>query len=256
VSSDSSVTLELAPHPPLTRYYASAGEKRAFVRGIFDQTAGDYDRIERAMALGTGSWYRRQALRRAGLRVGMRVADIAVGTGLMAREAARITGDPRLVLGIDPSGGMLAEAVRQLAIRVAQATGERLPLASDRFDFLSMGYALRHLASLTAAFEEFHRVLKPGGRICLLEITRPSGRVGTSLLRWYMRGMSRLAASLAARSRQSPLLWEYYWDTIDACVPPDKVVHALEQAGFVNVRRNVELGVFSEYTGEKIAGSC
>ena len=175
-----------------------------------------------------------------------------VGTGLVAREAARISGDPRLVLGIDPSAGMLAQVVDRLSIRVAQGTGERLPTASDSFDFLSLGYALRHLSNLSSAFTEFHRVLKPGGRICLLEITRPRGRIGMSLLRWYMRGMSRLVTGLTGRSRRSPLLWQYYWDTIDACVPPDTVIHALEHAGFVNVRRHVEMGIFSEYTGSKL----
>src|SRR6478735_6008277 len=73
----------IPPHPMLPRYYRSAREKHRFVRGIFDEAAGDYDRVERAMALGTGSWYRRQALLRAGLKKGMRVLDVAIGTGLV-----------------------------------------------------------------------------------------------------------------------------------------------------------------------------
>src|SRR5688572_11391454 len=75
----------VAPHPTLPRYYASDG-KRSFVRRIFNHTAGDYDRVEKMMALGSGSWYRRQALMRAGLVSGMRVLDVAIGTGLVARE--------------------------------------------------------------------------------------------------------------------------------------------------------------------------
>src|SRR4051812_11244286 len=78
--------LMLAPHPTLPEYYESEATKRAFVRGIFDETAGDYDRVERVMALGTGPWYRRQALKRAGLVGGMKVLDVATGTGLVARE--------------------------------------------------------------------------------------------------------------------------------------------------------------------------
>src|SRR5437763_1885491 len=105
----------VAPHPTLPRYYeASERAKRSFVRRIFNQTAGDYDRVERLMALGSGSWYRRRALRRAGLAQGMRVLDVAIGTGLVAREEVDITGDPRLVLGLDPSVGMIAQAQRTL----------------------------------------------------------------------------------------------------------------------------------------------
>src|SRR5881296_97650 len=90
----------VAPHPALPRYYDDGvSGKRSFVRRIFNQTAGDYDRVERFMALGSGSWYRRQALRRAGLTKAMRVLDVAIGTGLVAREEIDITGDPRLVVG-------------------------------------------------------------------------------------------------------------------------------------------------------------
>src|ERR1043165_7722134 len=94
----------IAPHPAMPRYYDAAdSSKRSFVRRIFNQTAGDYDRVERLMALGSGSWYRRQALRRAGLAQGMRVLDVAIGTGLVAREEVEITGDPKLVFGLDLS---------------------------------------------------------------------------------------------------------------------------------------------------------
>src|SRR5438046_424284 len=80
------------PHPALPRYYGPSERKSSFVRRIFDGAAPDYDRIERWMALGSGSWYRRQALTRAGLAAGMRVLDVAVGTGLVAREEIDITG--------------------------------------------------------------------------------------------------------------------------------------------------------------------
>src|SRR5438094_6257821 len=109
----------IAPHPALPRYYAddAAGAgKRSFLRRIFDQTAGDYDRVERLMALGSGSWYRRQALRRAGLTRGMRVLDVATGTGLVAREEIHLAGDAKLIVGLDPSIGMIAQGRRTLPV--------------------------------------------------------------------------------------------------------------------------------------------
>jgi len=79
-----------APHPPLTAYYGAESERRDWVRSVFDRAAPDYDRVEKLIGLGSGSWYRRQALLRAGLASGMRVVDVGTGTGLVAREAARI----------------------------------------------------------------------------------------------------------------------------------------------------------------------
>jgi len=97
------------------------------------------------------------------------------------------------------------------------------------------------------ALAEFRRVLKPGGIVCILEITRPESRIGTVLLKGYLRGVVPALAWLLARSADSPRLMRYYWDTIEACVPPRAVAATLADAGFVEVTRHVELGVFSEY---------
>ena len=241
----------LAPHPDLPRYYDVRSGKTPFVRKIFDHTAGDYDRVERMMALGSGSWYRRQALRRAGLERGMRVLDVAIGTGLVAREEVDITGDARLVLGVDPSAGMIAQARKALPVQVTLGVAEQLPVAPGAFDFLSMGYALRHLSDLTPAFREFHRVLKPGGRICILEITRPRTRIRVALMKAYMRFVVPALTRLTTRRVDTQLLWQYYWDTIEYCVPSERIIAALSAAGFENVRHHLELGMFSEYTAGK-----
>ncbi|HXE55403.1 MAG TPA: class I SAM-dependent methyltransferase, partial [Tepidisphaeraceae bacterium] len=240
----------LAPHAELPRYYTRR-QKSSFVRRIFDRTACDYDRIERLMALGTGGRYRREALLRAGLRAGMRVLDVAAGTGAVAREAIAIVQDPSRVTGIDPSSGMLAELKRELPIHVVQGTGERLPLADKQFDFLSIGYALRHLSDLPKALGEFRRVLKPGGVLCILEITAPDRPLPRLMAQAYFKAIVPCLTRLVARHPDTQLLWRYYWDTIDACIPPGRVLQAITDAGFAHAKRHVELGLFSEYTATR-----
>jgi demethylmenaquinone methyltransferase/2-methoxy-6-polyprenyl-1,4-benzoquinol methylase len=217
------------------------------VRNLFDRTAGDYERMERLMALGSGSWYRRRALQRGGLRPGMSVVDVGVGTGLVAREAAAIVGNGELVLGVDPSTGMLQNAHVPAGVRLLSGSAESIPAPDAATDFLSMGYALRHIGDLAAAFREFRRVLKPGGRVCLLEITSPRAVLPRVLLKAYMRGVVPILARFVARQRDVPELMRYYWDTIEACVPPESILNALAAAGFMDVVRYVEHGVFSEY---------
>src|SRR6187402_197494 len=98
-----------APIPHLPRYFGNERQRRRYLDGLFDAGARDYDFVERLLGLGSGPWFRRSALRRAGLREGMAVLDIATGTGLVAREALAIAGAGNVV-GLDPSEGMLGEA--------------------------------------------------------------------------------------------------------------------------------------------------
>ena len=240
----------LPPHPTLERYYGRDDERPRFVRRLFDSAARDYDRIEGPMALGWGRRYRSEALRRAGLSPGMKVLDVAIGTGLVAREAAQLAGDGKVV-GLDPSFGMLLEACRQLGVAGVLGLGEQLPIRDCGFDFLSMGYALRHLGDLTAAFREFFRVLRPGGTVCVLELTRPTNRFGAGLIRFYLRRVVPAFTRLRTRNVDAELLMRYFWDTIENCVSPASILQALDTAGFIDVQRVLSIGLFSEYTGRK-----
>jgi len=236
-----------SPIPLLTAYYSNAEEKNRFLSRLFDHAASDYDRMERVLGLGSGSWYRGQALRRAGLLPQKSVIDVAVGTGLVAREAVHIVGDPTLVVGIDPSPGMLHSAKVPPGVRLVQGRAEAMPFPNGSFDFLSMGYALRHITDLSAAFREFHRVLQPGGRICLLEITLPQGRLAKALLKTYIHSVVPSVGRLLTGSGDTAKLWRYYWDTIETCVAAESVLATLQACGFESVRRDVKQGIFSEY---------
>lgn len=247
----------LPPHPPITGAYKAPEGKRAFLDALFDDTAQDYDRVEHWLSFGSGRRYRRQALQRAGLQRGMRVADVAVGTGLVAGEALAVIGPSGKIVGIDPSLQMRRRAAEHLGIETVAGTAESVPFPAASFDFLSMGYALRHVEDLNGAFREFHRVLAPGGpfgggRLCVLELTRPQTRVGRAGLRLYLATLSRLLGAFGGLAPRTPELWAYYWETIDKCQPPERVLEAVASAGFSDVRRNVVIGLFSEYTAVRV----
>jgi demethylmenaquinone methyltransferase / 2-methoxy-6-polyprenyl-1,4-benzoquinol methylase len=253
-SAEAAVEPVRAPHRPLTDYYASEAERPDFVRNIFDTTAADYDRIEKLLAFGTGPWYRHQALLRAGLQPGMTVLDVGIGTGLVAREAALIVGDAKLVTGVDPSVGMMKSGDLPAGITLVEGRAEAIPLPDASCDFLSMGYALRHISDFSAACREFQRVLKPGGRLCLLEITRPEGRFARLALKAYMKGLVPLLAAVVGRRRETARLWRYYWDTIESCAPPASILATLESAGFSGARRHIDnrvLSILAEYQATK-----
>ena len=247
------VATPTAPHPVLKKYYTGEHDRQPFVTALFDGAARYYDRVCQVGSLGSGRFYRRWVLARSGLAGGMKLLDVATGTGQVARAALPVLPEPGAVIGLDPSGGMLREARKSLSVPLVQGRVEELPFGDDRFDFLTMGYALRHVADLGVAFGECRRVLKPGGRLLLLEISRPSSAVGSWLIRIYFQRVLPLVMRLSTGSVQPELLMKYYWDTIAECVPPDTILEVLRRSGFVAVERRVRGGLLSEYVGLKPA---
>ena len=242
---------EVAPHPVLSEYYTNADQRRQKVDEMFDSSAVHYDRITNMMSFGSGPWYRKQALIRTGVRKGHNILDVGAGTGVVSLISQELVGPEGSVIALDPSHGMLSVAAENGVQKMVQGLGETLPLPDNTFDFVTMGYALRHVADLNALFAEFHRVLKPGGKILLLEITRPSSKLGSFLLKVYMKGIIPLMTRIFCNSKKAQELMKYYWDTTDKCVRPEKILQALIDQNTINTNRHIVLGVFSEYTAEK-----
>jgi len=212
---------------------------------IFDSTAVHYDWINNVMSFGTGVSYRRDALRRAGISKGMRVLDVCTGSGQVSRAAVDLVEDEGWVCGLDASMNMLRASRPFVSTPLVQALAEMLPVADQSFDAITMGYALRHVADLRATFREYHRVLRPGGRILILEFTRPRSRIMYSLSRFYLRKIVPAVARL--KGRDAKLLMEYFWDTIENCVPPETILAALADSGFCSPSRTGQIELFSEY---------
>jgi demethylmenaquinone methyltransferase/2-methoxy-6-polyprenyl-1,4-benzoquinol methylase len=235
----------------LEKYYRGEGDRQPFITALFDGAARHYDRVCDLGSLGSSRLYRRWVLRQCGLRPGMRLLDVATGTGLVARAAVSIVKDGHAVIGLDPSAGMLAEARRGLDVPLVQGQAEALPFGGDRFDLLTMAYALRHVADLELTFGEFLRVLKPGGRLLLLEISRPRSAVVRWALRVHLRNVLPLLVRASRRGAKVGVLTQYYWDTIAECVPPETILDVLRGSGFVDVRRRLRGGLLSEYQAMK-----
>jgi demethylmenaquinone methyltransferase / 2-methoxy-6-polyprenyl-1,4-benzoquinol methylase len=244
-------TAALKADQRLQPYFTGEEQRRAVTRAMFDQAASGYDQAERITALGSGAWYRRDVLRRNGLQAGMTLLDVAAGTGLVAAEGQRLIGPSGRLLALDPSPGMLAELRKKLDVETIEAYAESIPLPDNHVDFLSMGYALRHVGDLDQAFDEYLRVLRSGGRVCIMEISRPESRLGQLALRAYIRGVVPFVARLTCNQADVKLLWEYYGETIELAVEPERILDAMRRSGFVDVECSVTFGIFREYLGRK-----
>jgi demethylmenaquinone methyltransferase/2-methoxy-6-polyprenyl-1,4-benzoquinol methylase len=107
------------------------------------------------------------------------------------------------------------------------------------------------VSDVAGAFREFFRVLRPGGRVVVLEISQPTSPVGRRVTKWYLGRLLPRMTRLATRSDDAELMMRYYWETIASCVPPATILNAMRDAGFDEVHRTVYFGICSEYYGTK-----
>ncbi len=242
---------KIPPHSPLLEYYDTDAERRRYVDDLFNKTARHYNTIEKIFGNG-GIWYRRFSLWRAGLAPGMRVLDVAIGTAAVAQGAARLVEPNGKVFGVDPSKGMLGEARKVFRGPLTRGVAEALPFRTGQFDFVTMGIALRHVPDLVAAFSEYLRVLKPGGKVWILEGHVPESKLGHSLTRFAWKTVIPGLTLLFTRDRDAKVLMDYYWDTVEKCVPPETILASMRIAGFADAKFKVVVpGAFCEYTGTK-----
>lgn len=183
-----------------------------------------------------GLRYRRFSLRRAGVAPGVKVLDVAMGTAAVARNLAILVGPEGRVFGVDPSVGMIREAQKVFHGPVTRGVAGQLPFASNQFDFVTMGIALRHVADLARTFNEYFRVLKPGGRLWILEGHVPATGIGHQLTKLMWAKVIPGMTLLFSGSQEAKLLMDYYWDTIDQAATKETLVATMKQVGFEEPR--------------------
>jgi demethylmenaquinone methyltransferase/2-methoxy-6-polyprenyl-1,4-benzoquinol methylase len=203
-------------------------EKGRRVRDMFDAIAGRYDLVNRVMTFGMDVGWRRRAVRQLRLPGGAVVADLACGTGDLCRELSR---DGYRAVGFDFSLGMLAKATTDVPL--VQADVLRLPLADRSVDGATCGFALRNVVDLEAFFAEIARVVRPGGRISLLEASQPDGPLMRAGHAVYFRRMVPMIGGLLS-DREA---YAYLPKSMAYLPPVAEMVTAVRDAGFPDAER-------------------
>jgi demethylmenaquinone methyltransferase/2-methoxy-6-polyprenyl-1,4-benzoquinol methylase len=204
-------------------------EKARAVRTLFDTISGRYDLVNRVMTLGMDVGWRRRAVRELGLPAASLVADLACGTGDLCREAAGAGFRP---VGFDFSRGMLVAA--RTPAPLVQADILRLPLRDGSIDGATCGFALRNVVDLGDFFAELARVVRPGGRIALLDASTPDNpvlRAGHGL--YFNHVVPFIGGVLSNRSA-----YTYLPKSMAYLPPPGGMLSMLRLAGFPDVRRH------------------
>jgi demethylmenaquinone methyltransferase/2-methoxy-6-polyprenyl-1,4-benzoquinol methylase len=203
-------------------------EKARTVRSMFDTIAARYDLVNRVMTFGMDVGWRRRTVAALRLPGGALVADLACGTGDLCGELTR---EGYRAAGFDFSHGMLANATTSAPL--VQADVLQLPLPSARLDGATCGFALRNVVDLSAFLAEVARVVRPGGRVALLETAEPNGRLLRAGHRVYFGGVVPLVGGTLSDRRA----YSYLPRSMAYLPPPDELLAMLRAAGFADVTR-------------------
>jgi len=221
-----------------------SGEFAVQVRTMFDRIAGVYDLMNSAMTAGMHHRWRARAADRAELSPGDTALDTCCGTGDLAFELARRVGPQGTVVGCDFSEPMLELARRKAAdrdapqVRFEWADALDLPYEDGSFDAATVGFGVRNLADLGRGLAELNRVLKPGGRLVILEITQPTH---PPLSTFYSLWFDRIVPMLG-RLAGDPEAYAYLPESVKRFPPPGQLAAMMDAAGLKRVRYLVLAG--------------
>jgi demethylmenaquinone methyltransferase/2-methoxy-6-polyprenyl-1,4-benzoquinol methylase len=209
------------------------------IAGMFDAIARRYDLLNHVLSGGIDRRWRKRAIRSLALTGTERVLDLCTGTGDLAVAAARARPSAARVVGIDFAGAMLQvgrEKLRKadLDARIMLVRGDatRLPLDEGVMDAITIGFGIRNVEDMEGACREMRRVLKPGGRLAILEFAVPTVPGVSALYLWYLHHVLPRIGRAISRHQAA---YGYLTASIDAFSTPDEFVKILRQGGFMAV---------------------
>ena len=231
-------------------------DKADLVKEVFDSVASRYDIMNDLMSGGMHRLWKRYTIKHANARPGHVILDLAGGTGDLAREFARIVGERGRVVLADINAAMLEHGRRRLVdagiagnVELAQVDAEILPFADNTFDRVSIAFGLRNITNKEAALAEMLRVLKPGGKVLILEFSQPSKAIKPAYDLYSFKVLP-LLGKLVTSDQDS---YQYLAESIRMHPDQETLLSMMQDAGFERCRyNNLTAGVVALHTGYKI----
>lgn len=236
-------------------YHGDSRDKTEQVRDMFDSIAPAYDFMNHAMTMGIDRWWRRRAVKMVAATGPASVLDIAAGTGdLSILLAQNIKG--ATVLGVDLSEGMIEKGRRKidatgLSGRVGLSIADcmAMPFANDTFDCVTSAYGVRNFENLLQGYAEMYRVMRPGGMLCIIEMSTPTSKLVLPFYNLYTRHIIPLAGKIVSKDVSA---YSYLPESIAAVPQGAEMCAIIEKAGFRHTSfKPLTFGTCTIYTAFK-----
>ncbi|WP_330926458.1 bifunctional demethylmenaquinone methyltransferase/2-methoxy-6-polyprenyl-1,4-benzoquinol methylase UbiE [Candidatus Sororendozoicomonas aggregata] len=232
------------------------GEKESRVAGVFHSVASNYDIMNDLMSMGIHRVWKRFTIEMSAARPGQQILDIAGGTGDLTKQFSRIVGHTGRVVLADINASMLHVGRDRLVdegiagnVEYVQANAECLPFDDNTFDCVTIAFGLRNVTNKDAALQSMHRVLKPGGRLLILEFSKTHNPLLTKVYDTYSFKVLPLIGKLVANDAES---YRYLAESIRMHPDQDTLEVMMEDAGFVNTDyHNMTGGIVALHKGIK-----
>ncbi len=231
-------------------------EKEHLVADVFHSVADKYDLMNDLMSMGIHRLWKRFAIDCAGVRPGQKILDVAGGTGDLTAKFSRLTGEQGEVVLADINDSMLKVGREKLRnkgivnnIHYVQANAESLPFPDNHFDLITIGFGLRNVTHKDKAIESMFRVLKPGGRLLILEFSKPTNVVMSKLYDLYSFKILPKMGQLIAKDSDS---YQYLAESIRMHPDQETLKGMMESVGFEEVSYfNLTQGIVALHRGFK-----
>ncbi|MES9852934.1 MAG: bifunctional demethylmenaquinone methyltransferase/2-methoxy-6-polyprenyl-1,4-benzoquinol methylase UbiE [Candidatus Thiodiazotropha sp. L084R] len=233
------------------------GEKAGRVRDVFDSVANKYDLMNDLMSFGVHRIWKRHTIELSGVRKGQRVLDLAAGTGdLSARFSGLVGSDGEVVFSdinaamLDQGRDRMIDEGRVANVRYVQADAQHLPFPDDHFDCVTIGFGLRNVTDKQLALNDIFRVLKPAGRLLVLEFSKPVHKPLQKIYDLYSFNLLPKIGKLVTQDEES---YRYLAESIRMHPDQDTLKGMLEHAGFDRCDYfNLTGGVVAIHRGYKL----
>lgn len=234
----------------------SSEDKAGMVRSVFDSVAGHYDIMNDLMSAGLHRLWKRHTVDQAALRPGNIVLDLAGGTGDLTREFAAKVGKEGHVVLADINAAMLEQGRRRLVdagiagnVTIAQVDAQQLPFADRSFDCVAMAFGLRNVTDKNAALTSMYRVLKPGGKVMILEFSEPSKAIKPAYELYSFKVLPTLGKLIADDADS----YQYLAESIRMHPDQETLKTMMQEVGFERCRyHNMAAGIVALHIGYRI----